>query len=229
MIILKDKFTRILRNFLIILFLCQLFLISSSFADVSSQCKHVARELIGGTRGPSDYNNPLNRKHIIIVEKFHFTPQVEQLIKGSTDTHPPHDLNYTLKHFPNHHRALYSVIRYDLANRKPKLDKSAECYLTLALTFKPRDATVWMLFGLYYQRKLEFEKSLEKYQRSEKINPDNAQLHYNLGLLFLKKEDYKHALKHARKAYKLGIKLPGLKRKLIKAGKWNDKKLIKAI
>ncbi|MBK9029627.1 MAG: tetratricopeptide repeat protein [Propionivibrio sp.] len=55
---------------------------------------------------------------------------------------------------------------------------------------------------------------------------DNANLQYNLGLLFFKLKDYKESLKHAQKAYQLGFPLSGL-REVEAAGKWKEHEPIK--
>jgi len=51
---------------------------------------------------------------------------------------------------------------------------------------------------------------------------EDGNFHYNLGLAFLDVGDTELALKHAKRAYALGYRLPGLKSRLEKLGKWRD-------
>lgn len=172
--------------------------------------------------GPFDYTNPLHyQKNLPIVEKHHFTPNVQNLVKGQEGSIVS-DLDYTLRAFPNHHLALYALIRYEYSSHHGKPLKRIECYFQRAITFQPHDATSWMLYGLYLHRKGQYKEALEKYRHSLSLNPQNAQTHYNLGLLYFKIEDYTLSLKHAKKAYALGYKMQGLKRKLKKENAWKD-------
>ena len=171
--------------------------------------------------GPLDYTSSSDRKDVTFgqVEGSHFPPSVENLIKGHRGNLGG-DLDYTLRAIPNHHRALYSVIRYALAYKKNSLEAPPECYLQRALAFKPDDAVVHMLFGIYLQRKSKFSLALEQYQIAEKLAPNFAELHYNLGLLYFELKQYNKALVQARQAYSRDYPLPGLKNKLKKVGVW---------
>jgi hypothetical protein len=57
---------------------------------------------------------------------------------------------------------------------------------------------------------------------AEKNAPEQGNFHYNLGLAFLEIGDAERALKHAKRAYALGYRLPGLQNRLEKLGKWRD-------
>src|SRR5688500_20384658 len=67
-----------------------------------------AHALCGGSlsdnnfRRPVDVNDPADKDKIYIVEKYHFTPEVAALIRGSTSKLPG-DIHYTLRHIPNHY------------------------------------------------------------------------------------------------------------------------------
>lgn len=70
--------------------------------------------------GPFDYTNPEHRsKNLGVVERFHFTLEVESLIRGKS-SYIWGDLDYTLRAFPNHHRALYAFARYEIRERQKK-------------------------------------------------------------------------------------------------------------
>lgn len=172
--------------------------------------------------GPYDYTNGMHVKEKLpIVERYHFTTGVEALRVGSGQSHyVVGDLDYTLRAFPNHHRALFAVIRYEAKQdpKKRKLVTSPECYLQRAIAFSPSDAKSRLLFGIYLHRKGKHEDAEGLYHQAIKLSPQLAEAHYNLGLLLMDEERYAEAKEHAVKAYKLGYPLPGLQRRLADAG-----------
>ena len=48
----------------------------------------------------------------------------------------------------------------------------------------------------------------------------SAEIHYNLGLIYLELGDADRALEQAHAAYALGYPLPGLRNRLQRMGKW---------
>ena len=192
--------------------------------------------------GPFDYTDPTytvagnytrhgrNEAPLRTVEKVHFLPKVERLIEGHTAVDPMGDIDYTIRAFPNHHRALYSVIRNYLrqppaSNRDGQADKfrpgytgfpPPECYLQRAQYFAPEDGMIPALFGLYLHRREDLDGALVQYKKAEKQLGDNqyAELYYNLGLLYFDRGEYSEAQEYADKAYALNYQLPGLRRKL---------------
>lgn len=172
-----------------------------------------------------DYTNADDRQGLAVVEKFHFTPDVERLVRGASDTLGG-DIGYTLEHFPNHHRALAAMARLALRDRtsRPQGARySVECYFDRALRQKPDDARVHALFGGYLLALNQVDDALEQLRSAAQLEPDNATAHYNLGLLYLRKKDYARARASAQQAYALGFPLPGLKNKLAAAGQWQEK------
>jgi Flp pilus assembly protein TadD len=79
-----------------------------------------------------------------------------------------------------------------------------------------------MLYGIHLYKSGEFDSALTQYKAAEKMQPESAEIHYNLGLLYYHKKEYDSAERHARKAYSLGYPLPGLRAKLIESGVWSD-------
>ena len=172
--------------------------------------------------GPFDYRT--SRKQLAIVEKFHFTQAVEMLQKGNTSSIGG-DLDYTLRASPNHPRALMSMSNLalrDKTDRVPGAEYSVECYFDRAIRFAPNDGTVYMIYGTYLFKTGAKEKALKEFEIAETYAEDNANLHYNLGLVYLDAKEYDKALLHAHKAYDLGFPLAGLRNKLIAAGKWQE-------
>lgn len=171
--------------------------------------------------GPFDYLQRASySKELYLVESAHFTPAVENLVKGNTGKFMG-DLDYTLRAWPNHHRALNSVIQYRLrvGNDFPRSTwVPAECYLQRAISFNPKDTTVYMLYGLLLHRMERREEALEYYRKAEQLDSSNVQLMYNLGLLLCDLGEYQEAKEYSDKVYASGFPLPGLKNKLTKAG-----------
>ncbi|MBK8750850.1 MAG: tetratricopeptide repeat protein [Candidatus Competibacteraceae bacterium] len=192
--------------------------------------------LLGVGYGPFDYNEPEARgQPLHLVESAHFTPEVETLIRGNTSGTPLGDLDYTLRAFPNHHRALYSLTKYELREKKKsqqagipytppqskaKFPATAECYFDRAIRWRPDDPTVRLLYGLYLQLTGKLDQALAQYKLSEKIQPKSADLNYNMGLLYFDLKQYSLAKQYAQKAYQLGYPLPGLRKKLAGVGQW---------
>lgn len=179
----------------------------------------------GGAQGygPYDYTNPAHQGgNLSIVESHHFTPRVEQL-QGGKSSLLLNDLDYTLRAFPNHHRALFALIRFftepgHTMAGAGKLGSQPECYLQRALRFKPDDGKVSLLYGLYLHKLGKLTEAEPYYRAAVKEMPRSAEAHYNLGLLLTDMKRFDDALPEARKAYQLGYPLSGLRRRLAQAG-----------
>ncbi|BBB28758.1 conserved hypothetical protein [Neptunomonas japonica JAMM 1380] len=193
--------------------------IGQDFSGISCQGKKQAY-------GPYDYTKR-NKHHeaLRLVEGAHFNQNVESLQGGAKQKHNLYgDIDYTLRAFPNHHRALNTAIKlrtlHGINKYKAAKISPVECYLQRAISFSPEDATTLMLYGILLHKLDKLDKALIQYKQAEKIVPKNAQVQYNLGLLLLEMERYEEAKLYAVKAYNNKFPLQGLKRKLEKAGKW---------
>lgn len=189
---------------------------------------HAAKNYCGELEnafGPFDYVNAKDRENLEIVERHHFTTEVEHLIRGITGSLGG-DIHYTLMVFPNHHRALVSMGKLALREKTPRpagARFSAECYFERAIRFRPGDGVARMVYGNFLATRGEPGKALEQLKQARRLEPENANINYSLGLLYFKKKDYAQANIYARKAYALGYPSPWLKNKLAEAGKWDDK------
>lgn len=181
----------------------------------------------GENFGPFDYlERHRLQAELGIVERYHFGPQVEQLRAGMR-TGLEHDvaaeLNYTLRAWPNHHRALNSAIQFRLIHKNRKTGfPPAECYLERAIKFSPKDGITRMLYGNLLQRTGHKNRALEQYEKALELQPNNVQIKYNLALLLVDIGQYKRAREYALDLYPKGFPLPGLKNKLKKAGHWSS-------
>lgn len=177
--------------------------------------------------GPHNYTNPRSKKNIHIVEQYHFNPLVQYLKRGATGSLSA-DLDYTLIAVPNHHKALLSIIRYQLKlnNKlaKGKLKSPVECYLQRAMRFAPKDPAVPSLYGYYLHKLKKLDEADEKYQLALQVAPDAIKTQYSYALLLIDKKQHQEALVIAKKIYAQDQKAKpeGLKNKLIKLGVWQD-------
>ncbi|MBA5687296.1 tetratricopeptide repeat protein [Rugamonas apoptosis] len=198
--------------------LCILLLPGAVHAGVAD-CGPLIHNEIGG-----DYTNANDRKTLGVVEQFHFTPDVEHLIRGASGKLGD-DIGYTLDHFPNHHRALAAMARLALRDKTSKplgARYTVECYFDRALRTRADDPQVHSLFGGYLLALGNLDAALDQLREAARLAPENATNQYNLGLLYLRKQNYAEALACAHAAYAKGYPLPGLKNKLAAAGQWRD-------
>ena len=167
--------------------------------------------------GPYDYRT--DKDKLGIVEAYHFTPEMEQLryrrLQDSIG-----NVRYTITKFPNHHRALYTAVRFSLMDADIKLKRKhpAECFLQRAIAFRRNDAVPYQLFGLYLHRLDQSEKALEYYRKAEELSPQDPMLQYNIALVLLDMDNAEEAAKYAGLAYGAGVSLPGLRNRLEAAG-----------
>ena len=123
--------------------------------------------------------------------------------------------------FPNHHRALAAFSKLSLKDKTLKptgAQYSVECFFDRAIRFQPSDGVVRMIYGNYLLKAGQTDKATEQLKEAVNLQPENPNVNYNLGLLYVQKKDYEQAKIYAKKAYELGFPLLGLKNKLIGSG-----------
>jgi predicted Zn-dependent protease len=170
--------------------------------------------------GPFDYRDPAARgEPLRLVESAHFGPSVESLTKGQTGA-VIGDLDYTLRAFPNHHRALNSVAKYELRGGNAWINpavRSAQCYFERAIAFRGDDQVVRMLYANFLVKSGRTTEGRAQYEEALRISPNDAEVNYNAGLFFVSQGEIDRAKKHAAVAYAAGYPLPGLRKKLAEA------------
>ncbi len=176
--------------------------------------------------GPFDYMQRASLQgQLEVVEESHFSEGVESLHQGQTTT-ALGDLHYTLSAWPNHHRALNSVLKYRLQNMaewpEDAREPPAECYLQRAINFSPNDAKPYMMYALLMHKAAQYDKALTAYQSAIRLLPNDVVTQYNMGLTLVELKKYEEAKTVAEKVYAAGFPLPGLKKKLIAAGYWKN-------
>lgn len=186
--------------------------------------------------GPYDYYDPKNHLNgrdgrydestITIVTNYHFTQSMIRLEAGRTGPIAT-DLDYTLRALPNHPIALDTVSRFKIkrstdiafAKRERAMPVSVECYFKRATSiFGNGHPQTWFLWGLHEHRRKQYKDAIVKYKKAIEMGLDSAELHYNLGLAYLKVKIYNEAKKHSDIAYSRGYPLPGLREMLKQKG-----------
>ena len=173
--------------------------------------------------GPFDYYRPKEANAVMLVEQGHFSSDVEALRRGTTAQSPKGDLQYTLLAIPNHPRALNTLV--NLARRErtshPKgMRYPVECYFDRAIRFRPNDGMVKMIFGNYLSAGGKLDEAKAMYVDAERTLSGRPNFHYNYGLLNVAMKEWDLAVDNAARAYAGGFDLPGLRNKLVGAGKW---------
>jgi len=170
-----------------------------------------------------NYNNPADADYLRIVHRGHFNTNVETLARGLSSSDPMVDIRYTLRRFPNHHRALNSMSRYYYAHEDSYLYDGytmPECYFQWAMDFQPTDGSVVLVHAIHLHRGERYAEAQEQYQLAIDMMPDSAEAHYNFGLLYVDMDNPADARLRAISAYQLGFPLQGLKDRLRRRKAW---------
>lgn len=201
-------------------FLCAITLMPFHATQAQSKLEMMGCGSLQNAYGPFDYRT--DKGKLGIVEQYHFGPQQENLTKGAG---LGGNIDYTLRAFPNHHRALMSMMKLGAREKTAKVkgaDYTVECYMIRAETFRPDDAMVKVIYGLYLMQSGRPKDAVAKLESARQIDSQNANVHYNLGLAYSDLKHYDKALESAHRAYAAGFPLPGLRDKLKRAGEWRD-------
>jgi len=182
--------------------------------------------------GPHDYRDwkdlppidPVTKEMspLQLVEGAHFIDTCEALYKckrGSIGT----DIDYTLRAFPNHHRALVAMMRYGELTRKaqpPEARFTVDCYFRRALVWRPDDAIARLLYVTFLNENKRGAEARVQLQEAAKHVGDNAFTIYNLGMVALDLSEVDMAVDAARRSYAAGMKHPALRQRLQAMNRW---------
>jgi hypothetical protein len=171
---------------------------------------------------PMDYRT--DRKLLLTVEHAHFPPDTENLVKPVFTTFGS-DLDYTLHAYPNHHRALVTLMRL---GEREKTDQpvdtryTIECYLRRAIRQANDDTVARMLYARYLMGKKRNEDAMQQLDATATFAGENAFTHYNLGRMLFDLKAYDKAVVHAKRALELGFERQDLIDLLRKQGQWPE-------
>jgi tetratricopeptide (TPR) repeat protein len=178
---------------------------------------------LGDPKG--DYLKPGDKGKIAYSGGAHFTPQVEALIRGQSNEKIGRDIDFMLRNFPNHHRALVAMMRLGEKERTPQpngASYSISCYFDRAVRFRPDDTVARMLYATYLSKNGRRAEASAQLEAAAKAAQDNPFTQYNVGLIYLEMKDYDKALEQAHKAYALGFPRAELRDLLKSAGHWKE-------
>lgn len=176
--------------------------------------------------GPFDFRTApaATRK---LVEDFHFTVGIESMTRPATTMfhEMARDVEYTLRVFPNHHRALITMGR--LADRfksdpPPGIDLSVECWFERALRFTPDDTVARSLYAQFLHRRGRKGEAISQLDTASGQAGGSALSLHNIGLVFLEFGEFDKALAQAHRAATLGLTNSRLEAALRARGRWVD-------
>lgn len=171
---------------------------------------------------PMDYRT--DRKLLWTVENAHFRPNVENLVKPMFTTFGS-DLDYTLHAYPNHHRALVTLMRLgerEKTDQPKEMAYTIDCFFRRALRQANDDTVARMLYAQYLMSKQRNEDAMRQLDVVGVLAGENAFTHYNLGRMLIEIKAYDKAVVHAKRAADLGFERPDLQEALRKVGKWPE-------
>ena len=173
--------------------------------------------------GPHDYRVVQGgpRK---VVEDNHFTPNIEMLFGGNTAL-VGGEIAYTLRAFPNHHRALVAMMNLGAklnTDLPPGAGFTVECFFIRALTFRPDDVVARMLYAKFLANHSRKADALKQLEDTAHFADKNGFTHYNMGMLYQDLGEHDRALEQAHLALAYGFERPELQQRLRSVGKWRD-------
>jgi|GEM_PF-559074 len=176
--------------------------------------------------GPFDYRTA-TKENLKLVEGAHFTPGVESLTKPATTTFAgmASDVGYTLHVFPNHHRALLTMIKLGERHKTdtpPGAKFTVECYLERAVRYRPNDTVARSVFAQFLGKQNRKQEAIQQLNAAISDAGDNAISHYTIGTVFLEMREFEPALAQAHKAKAMGLQWTELEQALKTAGQWKE-------
>jgi Tfp pilus assembly protein PilF len=173
--------------------------------------------------GNRDYYNPGTgtdeRAYFRNVHSYHLQPGIEKLMKGQLSA-AYQDFEFILDSFPNSPQTL-NLMSELCVNRWKSPKCEVDSRFEKAVATNPQIAMTYVLYGMHLHRRGNLDQAAEKLNVALSLSPDSVNAHYNLGLVYFDMKKYELANTHAQQSYALGAEPPGLRNKLVKAGKWH--------
>lgn len=201
-------------------------------ADVTPKVLERQCGAYSGHYGPFDYRSahPSDKG---IVEKYHFENEYAAFLAGklTADTYGSSGLEvgkgfqYVLNSFPNHPEALMAMERLGtrLKSERPQNTQyPLECWYVRALKTVPDDPVVRVMYGIYLTNRGRNAEALNNLDQADAELHDDANMQYNIGLMYFKLGKYEKAQLCALRASAQGFRLNGLETLLRKANRWNN-------
>jgi hypothetical protein len=239
--------------FILSSFVWVLTLSPASVADSTADSKFVygasndGGDNVDGQFGPYDYYRPPKPAAIALVERPHLGFVVADQLRKKEYCGYQSNLNYTLRAFPNHPKALVMMAEY-LASHSPCpaqqeptsvassvwaiennnwQERNMDFYFQTALNFMtedtrviPKHAETHVLYGDWLRKNGRADEAMKQYEAARALEPGYANMYYGLGMLYLDQKNIHKATENAKKAYALGKPPNDLKDRLVAAGAW---------
>jgi tetratricopeptide (TPR) repeat protein len=176
--------------------------------------------------GPLDYRyrntDPRVQRGVSQITYFHIEPARREMSSNVTRQSIIADLDFVLRHSPNHIDALRLLIEYRRRGGQLYEFPSIDCAFVWAFEFAPDDMEVVQIAAQHYWKAGDIALAEELFAKALNAEPNAAELNYNVGLFYFARKDYERARRHARIAYAGGYPLPGLRSMLDRVHQWND-------
>ena len=170
---------------------------------------------------PHDYYaTPAGSELLRNVENYHMGPARKKMADKSYN-YAQGDIDFMLRYFPNHPRALALMGEVATQTKRPFL---ARKYFDRAIELYPERGGTYIVYGVFLHKAGDVQDAIKQYRTGLKLSPGDMDGHYNLGLALVQAGQYKEANRHAQKAYALGHPLRGLRAKLERANAWKPEK-----
>jgi hypothetical protein len=255
-----NAFAVLRRPFAVLIFILSSFvwvltLSPASVADSTADSKFVygasndGGDDVDGQFGPYDYYRPPKTVHapIALVESAHLGFIVADQLRQKDYCGYQSNLNYTLRAFPNHPKALVMMAEYLAAHRpcpareEPNSvansvwaiennswqERNTDFFFQTALNFMtedtrviPKYAETHALYGDWLRKNGRADEAMTQYEAARALKPGYANTYYGLGMLYLDQKNIAKATENAKKAYALGKPPTDLKDRLVAAGSW---------
>jgi tetratricopeptide (TPR) repeat protein len=175
-----------------------------------------------GDKGNRDYYHPGTttdeKADWENAHKFHLGPALAAMKRGDWKV-ARDNLQFILYVFPNSPQALNSISELCVDKWK-SAHCDADAWFEKAIAVNPDVATTWTLLGIHLQRKKRPSEAIQHFQHALKLNPNDLNAHYNMGLAYFDLKEYDKANEQAQISYALGAPLPGLRNLLKRSGAW---------
>lgn len=158
----------------------------------------------------SPSTDPNYSEHLWAVEEYHYKPAVNWLMSGSP-AQARDDIEFILRHFPNHPKALALAFEYGKRIKQP--DYALPLYQK-AVQMNPKIAGIWSDFGTLQHELKNYTEAVACFEKAVAINAKTGIYRYNLGLSLFEIKEYEKAQVEATAARDMGVPFTALQDKL---------------
>lgn len=198
----------------------------ANFAQAQSVESACGNPFVSNNFGPWDYRTA-PKKAIKTVEDFHFGPGIESMTRPKTTTmrNMAGDVTYVLRAFPNHHRALMTLVKLGekyKSDPPPGADLSIDCYFDRAIRYRPDDTVVRSIYARFLNKNKRKDEAMQQLEMALSHAKDSPLSQYSIGTVYLELGEFDRALAQAHMARAMGLQWPDLENALKATGHWKE-------